>query len=145
MKHLLSWKHKKPEQVELNAKWPMFQTVQMTAAAARTRFTKYGNHLFMSSHNLGLGPYEKNMFIHSQNIIVRFHKWTHKMCYHLSQIIISSVGLPGEISQSRRIIDFSHTTYTRKYLTSTSFRLFKWLERKKIVYSVVDRTIKTWI
>lgn len=41
---------------------------------ARTRFTGYGNHLLMSSHNLGLEPFEKKTFIHLQNSIIRFHK-----------------------------------------------------------------------
>lgn len=50
----------------------------MVAAAAwrlaRTRPTEYGNHLLMSSHNLGLGPSEKKTFIHLQNSIIWFYK-----------------------------------------------------------------------
>ena len=84
----------------------------------------------MRSHNLGLRPYEKKTFIHLQNSIMRFQKCKDKTCYHLSWIKLSGVWLPWEKSKSRTIIDFSHTTYTMKHLTNTSFRLFKRLERK---------------
>lgn len=84
----------------------------------------------MRSHNLGLRPYEKKTFIHLQNSIMRSHKCKDKMCYHLSWSKLSGVWLPWEKSKSRTIMDFSHTTFTMKHLTNTSFRLLKRLERK---------------
>lgn len=73
------------------------QTVRVMALplplgeAAYTHFTEHGNHLLMSGHNLGPGPFEKKTLIHLQSSIMRFHKCKDKMCYHVSWIAISGV------------------------------------------------------
>lgn len=134
MKCFLSWRSKKPMQVELNAKCLLFPDSVNDASGCLKEAPLHTFHRiwkpFVNDHNLGLRPYEKKTFIHLQNSIMRSHKCKDKTCYHLSWIKLSGVRLPWEKSKSRTIIDFSHTTFTMKHLTNTSFRLLKRLERK---------------